>query len=226
MTTIYLYGEMAVKFGRTWKLAIDSPAEAIRAIEANKPGLISYLAGAEDRGVKFKVTVNGKRATCENDLQIQREAKTIRISPVVAGNKDGLGQLFVGLALVALSFGTSLPILGGALSASIGAMTVANYIGALGVGMAIGGVASLVAGVPKLDNYAERNDKPSYLFTGPANVVAKGDCVPLIYGKVHAPVRIISAGIYSEDEVRPDDEFLSDGPFGLYPESLPYGAVD
>ena len=229
MTTIYLYGEMAQRFGRKWKMDVASPAEAIRAIEANRPGLAAYLIAAGDRGVKFKVSVDGSRATTEDHLKIRRESKVIRISPVVAGNKDGLGQLFAGILLVAISVFVP-PV--GILGAKIGAMTVAGYIGAIGVSMAVGGVATLIAGVPKLDNYAERPDKPSYLFSGPANIIASGDCVPLVYGgPIHAPLRIISAGIYSEDEVRPADDQLSDGPFasageyddytGLTPPSTP-----
>lgn len=43
MTTVYLYGHLGRKFGHRWRLDMQTPAEAIRAIIANKPDFHAHL---------------------------------------------------------------------------------------------------------------------------------------------------------------------------------------
>ena len=47
MRKIYLEGQLGEKFGSEWNLAVNSPAEALTAIMAQRPGMRQYLASAE-----------------------------------------------------------------------------------------------------------------------------------------------------------------------------------
>lgn len=47
MRKIYLEGQLGEKFGSEWNLAVNSPAEALTAIMAQRPGMRQYLASTE-----------------------------------------------------------------------------------------------------------------------------------------------------------------------------------
>lgn len=45
------------------------------------------------------------------------------------------------------------------------------------------------------------DNKPSYAFGGPVNTTAQGNPVPIGYGQREIGGAVISAGIYTEDEL-------------------------
>ena len=56
-----------------------------------------------------------------------------------------------------------------------------TFVGALGVSMAIGGIAQMLAPQPGIQSESAAS-KPSYLFNGPVNSARQRGCVPLCYG--------------------------------------------
>ncbi|WP_254811130.1 hypothetical protein [Xanthomonas campestris] len=67
VSTVRLYGVLRAKFGKEFRLAVASPAEAIRALSLQLPGFQAFLMGAKDRGLTFAV-FNGRRNLSEDQL--------------------------------------------------------------------------------------------------------------------------------------------------------------
>jgi predicted phage tail protein len=106
MKKVVLRGELGKQFGRVHHFDLNTPAEAIRALCANFEGFQQALVTAAERGVGYIVQV-GKSAIEELD-EIHNptgQSEEISITPVLAGaGGGGIGQIFAGIALVAVSF--------------------------------------------------------------------------------------------------------------------------
>lgn len=198
-TTILLTGEARRKFGREFKLHLDtnSPAEAIRALCAVVNGFRTYLAGAKARGIEFAIW-RGKGDMAKNigAEQLREPAGgVIRIAPIHVGSKSGgVLQTIVGVVLIVIgglitgwSFGTATP--------------VGTAIAGVGLSMVAGGVVQMLSPQPKLNKGADSaQNQASDIFNGSVNTTAQGNCVPVLYG---GPMEIgsvvISAGIEAVD---------------------------
>jgi predicted phage tail protein len=185
MLTVYLYGWMAEQYGKKHKLAVRSPAEAIRAFSANYPdfrqrvidgGGYHVLAGKEDRAD-------------ETGLHLPT-SKSIKIIPAVAG-KSGLGRILAGAALIGASFFLpATPLISGF------AFSAASIASSVGFSLLLGGVSSLLFSPSKVSSgSAERpENRPSYNFNGAINTTGQGGAVPLCYGRLRVGSQLISAG--------------------------------
>lgn len=191
-TTIKLSGPMGSRFGRSYKLHLDtnSPGEAFRALAAMIPGFREYLVGAKAKGIEFAVW-RGKEFEAENisAAQLQDPAGgAVRIAPIVKGSKaGGLLQTIVGAALIVVGVATSWTGVSAALVAT-------------GIGMVAGGVVQMLSPQPKLNKSADSADnQSSYVFNGPVNTSAQGNCVPVLYGRMIIGSAVISAGMEADE---------------------------
>ncbi|WP_186183742.1 tail assembly protein [Burkholderia gladioli] len=192
--TIRLYGVLGTKFGREFRLAVSSTAEAVRALDVIVPGFRAFMLNAKDNGMAFAV-FNGRRNLAGDELQHPVGDEDIRIAPVLMGSKSGgLFQIILGAALIATSF--FIPA-GGAFG--IAALSRGAFLG-LGASMAIGGVVQMLS--PQVSGLASTSadNGTSYYFNGAVNSVAQGDCVPIVYGRMRVGSKRVSAGIYAEDQ--------------------------
>lgn len=231
LTTILLHGELAEKFGPKWILDVKSPAEAIRAIEANQPGLIQYLAESGDRGIDFAVQVNSREIT-EELLTARRGCSVIEISPVVRGSKSKWAGVIIGVVLIAVAVVTQQYWAASWLGkATIFGVKATSVIGMIGLSMAIGGAASLIAGQPKGSALDTGEEKASYIFNGPATTTGQGGAVPIVYGgPILVGPTVISQAIHSEDlnaaqESGTPTQGYDEGE-GSYTRDTDYGAYD
>lgn len=198
LRTIVLYGPLRARFGREFRLAVSSSAEAVHALCVLLPGFASYLMHAKDRGMAFAVFV-GRRNLTEDQLHDPPGSEDIRIAPVLMGAKSsGSLTAIIGVALIVVSgFFTG----GATWSLAIGAGGVAGAVAGLGLSLVIGGVSQMLAPQPKGLGTGERpENRPSYSFNGPVNTQAQGNPYPLAYGRGWGGGAIISAGIYAEDQ--------------------------
>lgn len=193
LTTIRLYGVLGAKFGRVHKLAVQTSAEAVKALCINFDGLEQYLYDAKKNGMTFAV-FRGKRNIGVQDFQELAGDSDIRIAPVMEGSKKaGLFQTILGAVMVVagivvtgLSWGYAAPVGGAMISA--------------GIGMMAGGIYQMLSPQPKgLQGRDDPDNKPSYAFGGSVNSLAMGNPVPVLYGEREIGGAIISAGIISED---------------------------
>ncbi|EJC65787.1 phage HK022 GP20-like protein [Alcaligenes faecalis subsp. faecalis NCIB 8687] len=191
LRTVRLYGKLGARFGRVHRLAVNSVAEAIRALCVLFPGFEREMMTSGDRGMSYACFL-AKTNINEETLQAPAGQDEIRIAPVIRGAKrGGVFQTVLGVALVAAAF--MIPGLNAA---------VAMGMLAAGVGMAIGGVFQMLAPTQQGLSTADRPENgASYNFNGPVNTTAQGNPVPLGYGKKIVGSAVVSAGIYSEDQM-------------------------
>ncbi|MCP1652734.1 tail assembly protein [Pseudomonas nitroreducens] len=183
--TVRLYGVLGARFGRVHRLAVNSAAEAVRALAILVPGFENFLMNSRDKGLTFAVFIGQQNLTREQ-LRDPPGADDIRIAPVIAGaKKAGLFSTVIGVVLMV-----------------VGAYTGQYWLTAMGAGMALGGAAQMLAPQPTgLDPSDSVSGRQSYAFNGPVNSVAQGNRVPLIYGRGIVGSVVGSAGIYAEDQL-------------------------
>jgi predicted phage tail protein len=190
MVKVILLGELGRCFGRRHNLAIGSAAEAIRALSANFPTFERELVASGERGVGYRVLAGRDSLNLER-LHEPTGSQRITIAPVVSGaGGDGLGQILLGAALLAVAWWNPLGW------AASGAFLSQATLYSVGTAMILGGVAQMIAPTPKAAEPSERpENKPSYSFNGAVNTTAQGHPVPVGYGRLIVGSAVISAGI-------------------------------
>lgn len=187
MKTVRLYGELGKKYGRVHRLAVKTPAEAVRALCANHKGLDKDLLGSKDRGVGYRV-FSDKENIGEEDLK-KPVSKEIKIVPVIVGAGGPGFKVIFGAVLIAA--GLAINILSGGSLAWLGTPMIH-----VGVAFVAGGVYQMLVPVPKSPQPPEApNNMPSYNFNGPVNTSAQGQPVPICYGRLIVGGGVVSAGI-------------------------------
>ena len=190
LKTIKLYGILAKKFGKQFKLDVANTREAIRALSAQIPGFEKFMLHAHEHGLGFAVYLD-KHNISEYEIDMSTDAAVIKIVPKVigAGGDNGVLQIVLGVVLVVagyFTFGATSPY-GMAL------------IGA-GVGMAIGGITQML--MPTVDTTQDNNqdgNRANKGFGGAVTTVAQGNPVPVLRGRREIGGFIVSAGQYPED---------------------------
>jgi len=191
LTTIRLYGALGARFGRVHRLAVQTSAEAVKALCINFDGLESYLMNAKKNGMTFAV-FRGKRNIGADDFRDLTGDSDIRIAPVMEGaKKAGMFQTILGAVMVVAGVVASFIPGGQAFAPSL-------LIG--GASMMAGGIYQMLSPQPKgLQGRDDPDNKPSYAFGGAVNTLAMGNPVALLYGEREIGGAIISAGIVAED---------------------------
>ncbi len=205
---IKLYGEMRARFGKLHTLDVATPAEAVRALCVVQPGFRAYLQERLD--APFRVIV-GTEDVDELGLTAPvGQAEVIKFIPVVAGAKDGLGQILMGAALIAAVYFTG--GMAGAGFSMIGTSWMSAAAISMGTAMVLGGVAGLLAKSP--DSIGSgldlSKDAETWAFSSPTLTAGQGGAVPLLYGTMRIGGTVISAGI--DAQTRQDKGFGSAAP--------------
>ena len=190
LKTIKLYGVLAKRFGKEFRLDVENTREAMRALCVQVPGFEHFMLHAHEQGLEFAV-FQDKQNISETELDMSTSAKVIKVVPKVKG-AGGAVQTILGAVLVVVGVLVTVGTLGG------GAALGAGLIGA-GVGMMVGGIAMMLT--PKIENQDENQDgnKANKGFGGAVTTVAQGNPVPVLYGQREVGGFIASAGQYPED---------------------------
>lgn len=195
MKTIRLYGELAKKFGKEFKLEVRTAAEAVRALCVMVKGFREHLEAHSEPGYVVRVHKTAKAIEELHDPVSSKE--TIKIIPVVAG-ASAVGRIILGVALIA--FAIYAPQLGFAALGTKGAIVSTVAFG-IGMSLTLGGVAELLApSPPKMGGMRPPEQTPSYMFDGPVNTMGAGYAVPVGYGELLVGSHVISAELFSVEE--------------------------
>ena len=188
LKTIKLYGILAKKFGKEFRLDVENTREAMRALCVQVPGFEHFMLHAHEQGLEFAV-FQDKQNISETELDMSTSAKVIKVVPKVKG-AGGVVQTIIGAVLVVV--GAVMVFTG------VGAPLGMALIGA-GVGMMVGGIAMML--MPKIENQDQNQDgnKANKGFGGAVTTVAQGNPVPVLYGQREVGGFIASAGQYPED---------------------------
>jgi predicted phage tail protein len=203
--TLFLHGALA-RFGTTYRVAINTPAEGINALCAHCDGFAAML-----RQGQYFVWVGGRRAPrylAGPDLYDRFAEYHMHIMPVVAGKASGPGKMLLGLSLLGLSFvpGGQAAVL--AQLGQLGATASASHLGGLSASInsqLLGSTTNWLAYSaphqilsPQLYNAAGQIRSDQIALNQPS---AEGRAIPLIYGTVHLDTApMISAGLLVANE--------------------------
>ena len=202
MKVVKVYGALRKYLGQCrFQFEADTPAQAIKALCVNFPGLDKWLLDSEQDGVAYRVSI-GKEKVTEEDLSPLvmpwSEREVFSITPVIAG-AGGVGRVLAGIGLIALA--VLVPGIGGGVAATIfgtAFSSVSLAIGSIGASLVLGGIAQLIS--PQ-QNYssAERGKEAarfeSFTFSGITNTVQQGLPVPIVYGRAYIGSAVISSGL-------------------------------
>jgi predicted phage tail protein len=211
MRDIYLYGAAGQLHGSHFRIDVASPAEAVRALIALRPGLRRTL-----RNGNWRVIVGPPRirnAIGVDLLNMNAGHQPLHFVPATrprgGGSGKGIGAIIVGVVLIGaaiiLSGGTLAAPLAGlsATAFSVGGMGVAySTIALLGVSMVLGGISAMLTQAPTPDaatDNAAPGDAPSFLFNGVTNNSQEGGPVPLVFGTHLVGSVVVNAGLNAED---------------------------
>ena len=217
MKVVKVYGALRKYLGQCrFQFEADTPAQAIKALCVNFPGLDKWLLDSEQDGVAYRVSI-GKEKVTEDDLSPLvmpwSERQVFSITPVIAGAGRGVGQIFAGIGLIALAIVAG-PAAGGflGLGAGLGGATgagaavsmglvggaFASAIGFAGVSLALGGIAQLISPQQTYSSTERGKDAArfeSFTFSGVTNTVQQGLPVPIVYGRAYIGSAVISSGL-------------------------------
>ena len=183
---VRLYGDLAKFVGhRVLHADVNNAAQAIRFLVANWPELNSYMA---DRYYKV---VSSNWEIAEEELHHPTGSSDIQIIPVIGGAGNNTTRIIMGVALI----GASIAFPGLAIGlGSLGSIGLAGTVGSIGMGLALNGIAGLLAPVDEIDS-DDQDPRRSFAFSGIQNTSRAGVCVPICYGEVITGSIVISAGI-------------------------------
>lgn len=183
LETIRLCGVLR-QFGKEYRLSVRTPAEAIKALCIQVPGLERFISSAKAKGLEFAV-YRGKRNIGEGELAFHGSGD-IKIIPVITGSKRaGLLQTIVGVVMIVASF-----------------IPGFQALAPVGIALVAGGVIQMLS--PQaggLKTSAAPENTPGYAFGSAKNTTASGNPVPLCIGNRRWGGTIISASIYAEDQM-------------------------
>ena len=208
MKVVKVYGALRKKLGQCrFEFHADTPAQALKALCVNFPGLDKWLIDSEASGVGFRVT-RGREAitqTSPEGLVLPwSDREVFSITPVITGAGNA-GRIFAGIGLIALSFllpGAGLfgaTSLFGASAVAGGALTTIGVaISGIGASLILGGVASMISPQPTMGNLTSGRESArleSFTFSGIVNTSKQGMPVPIAYGRVFVGSAVISSGL-------------------------------
>lgn len=188
-TTVKLHGWLGKKYGKTFKMSVQTPSQAIGLLKANFKDFANDVINFKGAGYRVHI---GKEVIDKEELCSKSGGKTIHIIPVVCGS-GGAQRIIAGVIIIVAAY--FLGPAGAGAAASISAGT-ASTMTVFGASMILGGVMQLLTPMPKSMQFSSENanNRPSYMFTGPINTVGQGNPVPVLYGKLLVGSQVISAG--------------------------------
>jgi predicted phage tail protein len=188
LRVIHLHGRLKKQFGASHRFDVATAAEALRALNCAFPG--DFVAALQTGS--YKLVRGDKRSGMQLDLDLVSSFNLgqadLHLIPVAAGaaNNKGAAKTIIGTVLIGAAIFAS----GGTLAAPIGALSGIPIVGGmtwgnialLGLGVALSGVSTMLAGNTKQPEGQKNED--SFTINGPTNGARQGQGIPLIYGEV------------------------------------------
>ena len=242
MKVVKVYGALRERLGQCrFELNVATPAQAIKALCVNFPGLDKWLVDSEKDGVGYRVKV-GKQEATPDDVSVLglpwSEREVFSITPVIAG-AGGWGRVLFGALLIGASFvtfggtlfaggtglGTSAAgLVQTATATGIYAGAGSAALGVIGAGLVLTGVAQIISPTPPSGlELKEANRIQNFSFSGITNTSQQGLAVPIAYGRVVVGSAVISTGTDVDHSAKtPLDPRLAGLPLSMRKK---YGAV-
>ena len=217
MKVVKVYGALRKRLGQCrFEFDVATPAQAIKALCVNFPGLEKWLIDSEKDGVGYRVAVSKEKATEENVAPLLMpfsDREVFSITPVVAGAGRGTGAILAGVALIAVAIAApgaglaagGFTTTGVAASGAVGVVApgfalssaLAAAAGNLGIALVLGGIAQALSPQPDtgLERGREAAKLESFVFNNVVNTAKQGLPVPIAYGRVFVGSAVLSSGL-------------------------------
>jgi len=210
MKVVKVYGELRKRLGQCrFEFDVATPAQAVKALCVNFPGLDKWLIDSEQDGVGYRVKIGKEDVTpASSDLLAMpwSEREVFSITPVVAGAGGGVGRIFAGVALIGASFlfpgaglfgASAFGAFGPLAAGTIGTLTtVGTALSVVGAGLVLSGAADIISPInpPGFEASREAAKLQNMSFSGVVNTARQGLPVPIAYGRVFVGSAVISSG--------------------------------
>ena len=186
---VRLYGALGRQFGRVFRLAVATPAEAVQALMAVLPGFERAFLGRDGQAAYHVFVGRGAQRRDIGEAEAAQpvgSTEPIRFVPEIKGAKSqGGAQVIIGYILTWVGYALYATGYGAGLGAAVQS---------LGYSMILGGVIQLLSPQRKGKD-ARQENLPSYAFDGPLNITEQGGPVPLAYGRVICGSTVVSQGL-------------------------------
>jgi predicted phage tail protein len=201
MKVVKVYGPLRKYLGQCrFEFVADTPAQAMKALCVNFPGLVQWLLDREAEGMAFRVTRGRDKITNEAPEGLAlpwSEREVFSIAPVIVGAGRGVGQIVLGALLIVASIfipgAAAIGVFG--LAAPIAVKTV---VATIGFTLALGGVAQMISPMPSMGGLTSGKEAArleSFSFSGIVNTSKQGMAVPICYGRAFVGSAVISSGL-------------------------------
>jgi predicted phage tail protein len=209
LKVVKVYGALRKRLGQCrFEFDVATPAQAIKALCVNFPGLDKWLIDSEQDGVGYRVAVSREKVTEENFAPLLMpfsDREVFSITPVVAGAGRGVGSILVGAALIAVAIANPIVGFGGGGAAGFGIVkgatatfgaSLAAAGGTLGIGLVLSGIAQVISPQPSLDSTLDESVQlESFTFSNVVNTSRQGMPCPIAYGRVFVGSAVLSSGL-------------------------------
>lgn len=213
MLTVRLHGHLEESYGSEFKFEARTVREVIDALQANFNDFTEEFI-KDERAYTIVVDAEAQKLTdCVLPL---KSDSTIDIVPVIAGAGNVFGAIaliIVGAILIAATGGAVAALFAGTAGSATGlaglgvsaltglagvvgqtaALAIFAGVGAIGAGLLLSGVASLLAGPDGPDGAGEKSSSLSRT----DNIVGQGLPVPIGYGRLMIGSVVLSASFVS-----------------------------
>ena len=203
MKVVKVYGALRKRLGQCrFEFDVATPAQAIKALCVNFPGLDKWLIDSEKDGVGYRVAVSKEKLTEQDMTSLVMpfsDREVFSITPVVAGAGRGAGQILAGLALVTAAVVLA-PTGGGGFLGATGSgflsASASSAIGSIGVSLTLGGIAAAISPQPALNTTLDESVQlESFTFSNVVNTSRQGMPCPIAYGRVFVGSAVLSSGL-------------------------------
>jgi len=213
MKVVKVYGALRKKLGQCrFEFEADTPAQALKALIVNFPGLDKWLAEQEAAGTGFRISIGKEKLTEDDPTPLVlpwSEREVFSITPVIVGAGRAAARIGIGIGLIALSFvsfgagsalagvGAAGGLFGGAAAAGATVPFLSTALFGIGASLVLGGVAQLISPQPKggLERGKEAARLESFSFSGIVNTSQQGLPVPIVYGRAFVGSAVLSSGL-------------------------------
>ena len=186
MRKVYLEGALGEKYGSQFDMNVDTFGDAFKLLQANFPDFKQFIVDCDSKNIGFTCQHADSFLDEEDQLLTPVDSGDFIISAQPAGSKSGMGKIFAALAIATLFL-----IPGVGFSAAIaGNAFLTNVVTGIAINLAIAGFQQLMAPDPSVDE----EEPQSYMFNGDQQNTVEGDPVPLLYGELRVPGRMIGFG--------------------------------
>tara|TARA_R100001086_G_scaffold191918_1_gene109243 strand:+ start:94 stop:711 length:618 start_codon:yes stop_codon:yes gene_type:complete len=197
---IKLYGDLAKVTGhQEFEVAVSTTAQAVSFLINNFPQLESHMSN------KYYQVLCDKEDVGIDELHFPIGQADIKFVPVISGAGGNIGRIFLGAALIAMSFGVGgffanpLTLGGKGFFGFAAAGAGAKAAFGIGAALVLSGVSGMLFPTPKLPEFSSEQDpRLSFSFSGTQQTSRAGTPVPIVYGEIVTGSVIISGGIDTE----------------------------